>query len=1359
VERLFAFRYRLDALGFLDVDLSPELFRVEHLFDHPAVLIVGAPWLGKTTVARQLERWLRSQPVGLSFGQYLCLTAFGTQGAERELPPVWWESWRRTADSPPACWIIDALDEGQERLGGVSERVLQEIRELDNAHRGQLRLLIFSRQRDWLAEFRSALGGCYSLGPLRGLPEFQLAPLHREAACEVVRQESGDSAAFDQVADAIRRFHLQPIAGYPAALAYLCRRRTDTALSVVSVWRGILEHLFREHSSSRRQALRSEPEARFQAASRMAAALALAGTDQVTDHSLAPGLPTLADLFPMCDDGMSLRPVAREACEVGPFFNTAEGGYRFAQRNIQDWLAAYGLAALRLGPLRSALCNGQGHVFPRHRELLSLLRQVSNDPAVREWIDGRSDGLPLPSDLMGPLLADSLRCIDQLETVATAAPSAMRAYDAGLSRLAAPGLGLELAARLQDAGRDPAAKELLLDIGLATDAFPLLPVTVALVADGSQPIRLRRRALLVVQREGGDGHFRQLAGPVGQSEGQSEDEQRLRAAVIRGLLERRLWTVAEAARYAPPSEPHVIDDRHMLLKMLLERMSAADARTLLRDRHRNVAILRRVIDRHQGLDVRQAAITKLLKTEHLDDADQVLLTDLALEGESDGGRRDVGFEVLERLRTNPAARRRFYESGVTAQQNGQAPLPSWPWALVVDDWEWLFARAQAEWGDLPYVWKDVYRLARQANETGWLDAPTWARICALVDGYVPGFAEQFDQNRQAAERARCEHERAMAESRQEIPYHSLGEVVETILNQPDLSDEHTMRELAWLCLVADGRPSDVTGQWDDLDPSQQARARSALRQGLEQATPTPVPDGNEFAGAILCEARAFLDVLEDADQVEWLTPERVQRWLPAAVFALHDRIPYLVRRCAAVDPASALTILLDAAERELRAGFRYAIRALAIPVEWWANRVVSDRVAGWAQDEAFQAEARAHLLELLALRAPDRAIPIAGAWSELPAASNEAALLRRMGLNCRLALDPAGAWQRIEGLYQSEGETVLRGLEALYDWRGQLHVDLTSWPTDRLESLSRLLLDAYPIASDREREGRIIRVTPTTQLGDARDRVIGLLLRRGAPDAEAALERLAAVDSGLSRWLQAHRARLQAQAIVGALPASVPDRESSVPLAEAVRLLDRADYWLIRSPDDLQEAVCTALEQVGHDVAADLPLLHGKPPRRRNPKSGSSQRTHLEEDALQAYVRRRLTDLLPRIVPEARVEILREDQIRYRRRLDVRVLAPCLHTRGLATVVVEVKWSDNRKVESGLVEQLGQKYLLGEHLTHGIYLVGWCGCWTRRGQGRQTSRADLEAYLADQRDRFCAEGVGTGLRIRPIVLGLEWPGS
>jgi hypothetical protein len=1187
------------------------------------------------------------------------------------------------------------------------------------------------------------------------LPEYQLAPLHREAAGDLLRAESRSSETLSRIIDLIQEFELQRVAGYPVALLYLCRHSTDTDLSVAAVWRGILEELLTEPDAHRRRVLRSERDVRFAATARVAAVLALSNSEQVIDHSCLRNVPTLADIFPVAADGSDRRIAAREAFNIGPFRNTAEGGYSFQQRNVRDWLAAFGLAGLALGTLRSALCDAQNRVFPRHQELLPLLGHVAEDNAVRDWIRSLGGGLPLPSDLAGPALSDSVECIDRLETLAIEAPSAIHAYDASLYRLNVPGLGNELAARLQDPDRHAAAKELLLHIALATDPYPVLPIAVEIAADAHQPVGLREWALILVVQHGGDADFRQLADPVGRSTGQSCQEQRLRAGVIRHLVERRLWSVAEAAAHAPPAEPHVVDDRHMLLRLIQERMSVDDARTLLRDRSHATAFGRLMIDPFHGLNLLTIAAHKLLEERELSAADQATLTDLALGSADSDHLSDLAFRVLDRLRAIPEIRRRFFEHGVQTWKR-DATGKTWRFALQVDDVKWLLSRARHDWMTVPYVWEELYQLSRASKDANQLDSPMWEEVCRLIAAHAPDVPGRFEEDVQARERLRLRRESEMEEREEQRPIPLADEVIR-LLDQKDLSVEDRMRELSCICFEAGVRWPTVVGRWEDLDAHLQRHVRAALREGLEQGSATSFAYGKSFSGYVLGEARAFLETLKAPEQVSWLVPERVQRWLPSAVFALHGELPYLTRRCAEVDLPGTRAIVLEAAEQELRSGLQYAIRASEIPLEWWSNPDVTTHVVGWVQEESFSTEARIHLLELLAIRAPDLAGPIAASWFELsPVQSETTNRLRWAGLNCRLVLDPDGAWPLIEETVNRLGREALEGIPALYQRHGQLRVNLVEWPTKRLESLGRLLLNAFPVSADPDQRGG--SVTPAVELRNVRDQVVSLLLDRDTPEARSALKRLAGSDAGLQRRLRRYRARRRAEKIISVLPATAAEDESSVPLVEAVRLLDRTDYRLIRSADDLLDAALLVLREIERDVAADLALLYGRPPGKKNRAGEWLPRRHLDEDALQTYVRRRLLDLLPRHVREVRVQFLREDKVRFRRRLDLRVVAPCLNSREFATLIIELKWSDNPETGTNLVKQLAQKYLLGEQLSHGIYLVGWCGKWKQPGRAKlnRTDRKALEAYLIAQRDQYRAAGRGKDLRIETVVLGLEW---
>ena len=92
--------------------------------------------------------------------------------------------------------------------------------------------------------------------------------------------------------------------------------------------------------------------------------------------------------------------------------------------------------------------------------------------------------------------------------------------------------------------------------------------------------------------------------------------------------------------------------------------------------------------------------------------------------------------------------------------------------------------------------------------------------------------------------------------------------------------------------------------------------------------------------------------------------------------------------------------------------------------------------------------------------------------------------------------------------------------------------------------------------------------------------------------------------------------------------------------------------------------------------------------------------------------------------------------------------------RQWATVIIEIKWSDNKDAKSGLENQLVRNYLIGHGLSHGIYLVGWNGAWQERGKKR-TDIQQLKAYLAEQAKSVTASEEGKNLKVEPVVLDLR----
>jgi len=187
---------------------------------------------------------------------------------------------------------------------------------------------------------------------------------------------------------------------------------------------------------------------------------------------------------------------------------------------------------------------------------------------------------------------------------------------------------------------------------------------------------------------------------------------------------------------------------------------------------------------------------------------------------------------------------------------------------------------------------------------------------------------------------------------------------------------------------------------------------------------------------------------------------------------------------------------------------------------------------------------------------------------------------------------------------------------------------------------------------------------------------------------------------------------------------------------------------LIRHDNDLLEVLMEELAALSESIEYDLDLFYYP--------SASGQFAKQRETVLQTYVLRRLQDRLPGKVLD------RETQVKRKGRSDIRVTSPVVDCQSLATVVVEVKWSDNggrkRGISTGLTEQLGKKYLLDEQLTNGVFLVGWTGTlgtWRRTAGPRpkQKNAAALEEALRTQARAFME--AHSAIDIRPTVWDLQ----
>jgi hypothetical protein len=442
---------------------------------------------------------------------------------------------------------------------------------------------MLSRDREWLEEFEQELRPLYAEVESDGPLVLRMAPLDRDEAVRVL----GSSAAFDRVAQVIGQHEgLAAIAGYPRVLTYLGKWEGNGPLSSADVWEAILKDLLEEHNRVRKTRPNTEPEQRFEAVARLAAVSMLSGQHDFYlsgGNSNGAGL-ALGDAFPLtplADRAKVMREAARESIGIGgPFRSSINGGFRFGHRNIRDWFCAFGLRDLELERLSPVVADG-AKALAYLVDMLRLLRQVTKRPEVGNWLPSMLAPFG-PSGGDAPWgIEEALQQLDELERIASQSPSNLYLHDdEALMRLEAPGLGKRISERLRDAKRPATVRKLLLDVAAALKLPEAVAPSLNIILDGTQDVRLRERAVILVRTLGTAGDATRLVS-IARTRGKDEDGRSLQAQAILTLLMHGVWSVHQVARYAPPENPEVTDTTSFLIYEMEKRVTADDARMII----------------------------------------------------------------------------------------------------------------------------------------------------------------------------------------------------------------------------------------------------------------------------------------------------------------------------------------------------------------------------------------------------------------------------------------------------------------------------------------------------------------------------------------------------------------------------------------------------------------------------------------------------------------------------------------------------------------------------------------------------------------------------------------------------------
>jgi len=1359
-------RPTFDEHGFLAEEFCAAAHNIDSVFDQRAVLIVGPPWTGKTYLAKRLYRYLvdSAEKADQSpFGKNVHKTLFEEHGVGAAIDPPWWTAWQ--GGKGRACWIVDALDEdARGRLKQMHE-IMNRVEALPSQTRNRLLLLLFARENDVPEDITKRLGqiwGKPGKGDDGGFLFFRLAPVDAHIAKEIVDAAQPTDGSFEKVCALVEQNRLQSVASLPVVLEYLARLPAGAKTTVEDVWRGVLKNMLRDKRRERVQDAAFSPiDERFAAASRIAVALTLAGKREVGTGLAQSEGPGVEDLFPLDGGSERLREPAREVLQSAVFQRMASG-YWFAQFHVQEWFTAFGLQDVGLSRLLSLVADGEGRPFKHYQGVLGLLHKVTQHREVADWIVTAHGGIPPRSDAAPWMLDDARSALNRLLEVAKTTQYV--SPPEGLKNLAAPGLGPVVAEMMTDKKRSLSERELLIDVAQAISANETALAAQAMVLDGNEDDHLRDSAAFLLRQVGTDEHLRQVERFIEDASPASRYQRGMISVLIESLHKRGLWSLVKASQYLPERDEHVVDSTAMLEYHLENEMTLEDARAILGqvdwdaltcgDQDERTRQRRRRSARGTRNKLIVKAIELAAQQEHPTADDYTLLLPIALDERRTDWLRLERLNLASVFKKNLEARRKLFMAGL--KRDPEAKLPgwwSWRWVLTEEDLDWLAGLCPSQARESPWLWADLLALAYRPS----LPRKKRNEIRRSVDAAVPHVLAEFCANRRkylAQERARKLRE-DKARQKQESRQYTLGEIVNDTLSSPGIRLRDQMLRLGWFCFVEKNlRPNNVLGEWGDLDSNIQRRVLDVCEKALAECKPTPIPKSDPYPGAILYEAAVFTEVIKQSPTYE-PDADQIRKWLPAALKAGPPIEEAVLARCLLADREVAEDVLLDKIKREM-ASESGSFTAGGLSKEHWSARL-SSKAADLIEDESLNLKARGKLLRLMAEGAPSLVAPIAQEWSSTPPGENEALRLKRTaGLDALLIIDPSVAVPQLLTRYETEGKTLLADLSTLANRFPSEGAKPASWATPLIEGLVDVLYKAYPPEADPQYAGAHF-VGPNDELRWLRDGLINTLFQRHQPEAQDALKRLAGRHPRLGRWYENVQASLAAQHVVQYLvPPDGPEVaiEGRVPVKEVVRLLEDALYRLVRSEADLQRVLGEELREIEKTAKCHLPMLY-------RPASRGKPRTRLNEEALQAYVHCRLRDRLPNRVlgQESQLFLDREPLAGMNQRLDIKVQAPTV-TGGRATVVIEVKWSDNDDVSSSLCDQLGKKYLLGQGLTHGIYLVGWYRnrTWTGNPMGMRPARPySVQSWtdaLKSQTRRLSADS--PGIRIEPFVMDLTW---
>jgi hypothetical protein len=1286
-----------DDLGFV-IPSDSDVTCLE-LLEYRVVLVVAPPWTGKSWVALAIERACSGE--GRPFGER---TSLENLGPTSSVLPGWWEKWKNSEDQ--ALWLVDSVDEDDRARSHRVKDLLMEVERLPEVCRARLTLWFFCRENEvpdyFLGRLEEVCGQ---------VARFRLLPLDSVSASELV-----PSGTFEGVCELIRRNRLKSISAFPMVLEVLCGYPSDASLSAAKVWRSVLVRLL---TRKEREAPRIDD--LFSMACQLAIVASFCGPVALAELSSAQDpAPSFDQLIPEDDPKVSQLTLAAQEALKSAVFVSSTGLVRFAQDHTREWLAAFGMQSWQLGRVRPMVTLADGKLNARHRGLLGILWQVTTEQGVKDWIVAASGGIVPASDAAPWSLEQATLALDRLTELARQSGWGLAFWGERdrLEHFRVPGMAPELVGRLE-AETDPLGQRLLLRVAEVIGARACSRRAFEIASDPKVQEGLGDVAMGFLDACGDDVTIAALQDWIETEFLKGRETPHLSRILRRGvwiLLKRDLWGWFRAARALLLWPCKTLD----FLEIYIDNPGPAldQAREFVTWAAGELAS-----GRHQLLHgelrfgMRKAlelALSRIADQPDFSETDAQLLVLLA---ESPAHGQDEGNYLVRQAIHSLEGPRRAYFCAVLDHRPGKR-LPG----LCSEDLDWLRQEIERRDGEPKILWGHFYALF----QFGKTDALSREEARRYMGEREPELLSELDQDTAKAEEHSLEFRNRVALATE--PTLKLADLVEQALREEGWSLENRFQRLARLCFARVLRPSGVKGTWLELPRELQVHTVQLCHRALQELEPTMRTDPS-IPNRMIFD-RECIQFLVDNGLLD-LTPGLIEKWLPTVLSIPDSRESGVVRKAFETHREAAEAALLQWLELSLRID-PDSYRTAPVPDEFWSAELAG-RILDLAEGPNVGLEAKVPLHWQCATRQKERVLQAARSWC----AQSESADLRRHGVDLLMVHSPKEGLPHLLSLpaiEESLGRTrwidsspgnIVAGL----DWSERSDLFDFLWrvcpakPGDSEEGFGAI--------GAAEWGSQVIRSEILERFSEA-------ILE---PEARAAVDHLATRISWVGKWRDKRLANVEAAWLLHRQndPAT---GEPWLQVSEVLPVIHSDHRRILRSVSDLHSLIVEEIRAIGADSNRHLPMLY-------HPlKDGKRKRLH--EEALQAYLECRLLDRLePRLGQRPTIHINREPLAARNERNDLKVEAAA-HNGDKLTVVIEVKWSDNQGVWAALVDQLGQRYLRDQGLTHGIYLVGDCGKWSSKDRPAGGIPDSVEGGFRSQTSQF------QGLLIEPIVLDLQW---